>query len=139
MIQDKQKVEKIYNYLSALATAHESQSHKYRGWSQYDEYNKKRCFSVQEYNWDNDNLYKFYLKDVNFNYDNFWFGEVNIERIDIVITIDMDFSKLEIKKCKLEEDSDLLRFFRRLDNALEEYQGAESILTEILLSKIKGE
>lgn len=137
MIQDKQKVEKIYNYLSALATAHKSSNNKYNGWTLYDKNNKKLRFSVQQYNWDNIK-YNFDLVDVDFKHIKY-FGENKLERIRIRVDIQCDFSKLEIKECVVRENADLIGFFKKLDKVLENYNGYETLLTQILLSKVEGE
>lgn len=137
MIQDKEKVEKIYNYLSGLAAAHKSSSDKYNGWTLYDKNNKKLRFSVQQYNWDNIK-YNFDLVDVDFKHIKY-FGENKLERIRIRVDIQCDFSKLEIKECMVREGSDLFGFFKKLDKVLENYSGYETLLTQILLLKVEGE
>ena len=134
MIQDKEKVEKIYNYLSDLAKAHKSSVNKNHGWTLYNKNDKKLGFSVQEYNWDN-KKYNFNLYDVDFKYATFW-GERDLERISIQIDINCDFSGLEIKKCQVKDSADLVDFFRRLDKFVERYSDVENKLEQLLLSKI---
>jgi hypothetical protein len=134
MIQDKEKVEKIYNYLSNLAKAHRSSANKYNGWTLYSKNDKKLGFSVQEYNWDN-KKYNFNLYDVDFKYATF-FGERNLERISIQININCDFSKLEIKECTIKDGADLVEFFRKLDEFVNYFEAQEFRLEKLLLSKI---
>ena len=133
MIQDKEKVEKIYNYLSDLAKAHKSSVNKNNGWTLYNKNDKKLGFSVQEYNWDN-KRYNFNLYDVDFKYATFW-GERDLERISIQIDINCDFSGLEIKKCQVKDGSDLGYFFKRLDKMLEKFSDQAQLLTDILMEK----
>ena len=134
MIQDKEKVEKIYNYLSNLAKAHKSSNNKHNGWTLYNKNDKKLGFSVQEYNWDN-KKYNFNLYDVDFKYATFW-GERDLERISIQIDINCDFSGLEIRECTVKYGADLVEFFRRLDKFVERYSDVENKLEQLLLSKI---
>ena len=87
MIQDKEKVKKIYNYLSNLNKAHKSSNNKHNGWTLYNKNDKKLGFSVQKYSdsySDIDRVYRtrFYLYDVNFNYKSgFLSSENNYKRI----------------------------------------------------------
>lgn len=134
MIQDKEKIEKIYNYLSNLAKAHKSSDNKNHGWTLYNKNDKKLGFSVQEYNWDNEK-YNFDLYDVDFKYATF-FGERNLERIYIQININCDFSKIEIKECTIKDGADLVEFFRKLDVFVEKYCDIKNKLEQLLLSKI---
>ena len=139
MIYGKEKVEKIYNYLSSLANAHKSSKHKYCGWSLYDKRDKKKGFFVQSYKWDKDDFYKFYLVDVDFNYDKFFSQDRNMERIYIDIRINSYLNELEIKQVTVKGDANLVEFFTKLDNVLDGYTDVENLLTQILLSKVEGE
>ena len=134
MIQDKEKVEKIYSYLSNLGKAHKSPVNKNHGWTLYNKNDKKLGFSVQEYNWDN-KKYNFNLYDVDFKYATFW-GERDLERIFIQININCDFSELEIKECQVKDGADLVEFFRKLDEFVNYFEAQEFRLEQLLLSKI---
>lgn len=135
MIKDKQKVEKIYNYLTALTTVHDGSPNKYCGWSLYNKTNKKLGFSVQKYNWDNIK-YSFDLEHVDFNHNDFWFGERdNIRRIHVRINIACDFSKLEIVKCKVKDGACLVNFFKNLDDILDNFTDNIQLLIGILNEK----
>ena len=134
MIQDKEKIEKFYNYLSNLAKAHKSSNNKYNGWTLYNKNDKKLGFSVQKYNWGN-KKYNFNLYDVDFKYATF-FGERDLERIFIQININCDFSELEIKECQVKDGADLVEFFRKLDEFVKKYCDIENKLEQLLLSKI---
>ena len=134
MIQGKEKVEKIYNYLSNLAKAHKSSVNKNHGWTLYNKNDKKLGFSVQEYNWDN-KKYNFNLYDVDFKYATFW-GERDLERISIQIDINCDFSGLEIRECTVKYGADLVEFFRKLDKFVNCFEAQEFKLEQLLLSKI---
>jgi len=137
MIQDKQKVEKIYNYLSSLANAHKSSKYKYCGWSLYDKNNKKLGFSVQKTSPGRSGEYCFYLYDVDFNYNKFFSQDRNMERIYLIIYVDIKYEKLSINTCKVKEDSNLVEFFTKLDKVLDGYIDVENLLTQILLSKVE--
>lgn len=137
MIKDKEKVEKIYNYLANLAKAHDSSSNKYHGWTLYNKNNKKFGFSVQHYTWKDNTYHNFYLHDVDFNFCKL-FGERNLKRIIIRINIEKDFSELEIKECVVKDGAELFGFFQKLDKFVESYYSLEVYLEQILLGKIKG-
>lgn len=140
MIQDKEKVKKIYNYLANLAQAHKSSSHKHYGWSLYNKKDKKRGFSVRHY-FQYDNSCKntsFELYDIDFNYKSGFFSDSdNYKRIYINIRISKDFSELEIEECLTEDEANLVEFFKKLDKMLENYKDVEATLTQILLSKVE--
>jgi len=134
MIQNKEKIKKIYDYLSTLSTVHASSNSKNYGWSLYNESNKKLGFSVEKYEYD-DESYNIELVDVDFNHSNFWPREVDIKRIVIRINILRDFSRLKIVKCKVKDDACLVTFFKNLDDALEKLTDNTQLLTDILLKK----
>ena len=142
MIQDKEKVEKIYNYLSNLDKAHKSSANKYNGWTLYNKNDKKLGFSVQKYSdsySDIDRVYRtrFYLYDVNFNYKSgFLSSENNYERIYIDITVSENCSGLEINQCQIKDGANLISFFSKLDEFVNSFEAREFILEKLLLSKI---
>jgi len=131
---DRDKIKKIYSYLSSLAKTHNSTNSKYNGYSLYDNYNKKKGFSVQEYNWEGNEYIKFYLVDVDFNYSR-WYSDRSHERIKITIHIDKGMNDLNIKEVMVKDGADIAYFFRKLDNCLEDYISDENKLLEILNKK----
>lgn len=136
MIQGKEKVEKIYNYLSNLENAHQSSEYKDKGWTLYNKNDKNLGFSIEKYNWKN-NIFDFEITDVNFNQkDSFWGDTQNYKRIYINIKVDLDSYKLEIKECQVKDGADLAEFFRKLDEFVEKYCDMENRLEKLLLSKI---
>ena len=83
MIKDKQKVEKIYNYLSNLENAHQSSEYKERGRTLYNKNDKSLGFFIEKQNWKK-NIFDFEIMDVNFNQkDGFWGDTQNYKRIYI--------------------------------------------------------
>lgn len=139
MIYDKEKVEKIYNYLSDLAKAHKSSANKYNGWTLYNKNDKKLGFRAQLfYKYDSccKNM-EVELYDVDFNQKtNFWTGNSEYKRIYVSIRISKDFSELEVKEFMLKDGAELISFFRKLDEFVNNFEAQEFKLEQLLLRKV---
>ena len=84
---NKEQVKRIKEYLDLLYECAESIEPDSKGWKPFnDDREDKRRFSIQRYNWKDDNAWKYYIKKVDFTGVTFWNGKNHII-IDIEIRI----------------------------------------------------